>query len=117
VGPVGDPGALRTLNAENAWQVGGGLEWTGIRSDTRTWPLRAGYHQEKLPFPLQAGTAPTERSFALGLGLRARETEIGPGALVDATLERGSLSGELRGGSELSESFWRISLSLALFGN
>lgn len=116
-GADGDGGAGASLDAHDAWQVGGGLEWTGIRGETRTWPVRAGYHQEKLPFPLQGGSAPSERSFAFGVGLRARESDLGPGALVDATLERGTLSGDLAAGGELSESFWRVSISLALFGN
>lgn len=121
IGPPRSTDDLRTLAARNTWNLGGGLEWTGARTEARTFPVRTGFNYAKLPFtPGGASTAsedaPIEWSAALGLGMRTRGEEAAASAMVDATLERGSLSGSTGTVGELSESFWRLTVSLALFG-
>lgn len=122
IGPPRADDDLRTLPARNTWDVGGGLEWAGVSTVTRTFPVRAGFRYAQLPFAVgddsaaRFGEPPTEWSAALGLGLRIRDEESGPTALVDATLERGSLSGAAGSVGDLNESFWRVNISLALFG-
>ncbi len=99
--------------AVDTWEVGGGLEWQGMRSATRVYPVRLGAHYGHLPFPILGGT-PTEWSGSLGLGVRLAPSEVGPGALLDASLERGSRGGVSTTG--LTEDFWRFTLSASLFG-
>jgi hypothetical protein len=99
--------------ADDALELGGGLEWEGARVGQRTFPIRVGARYAQLPFRVN-GEQPNEISGALGLGARLALTDAGPLALVDATVERGR-----RGDLEthgLEESFWRLSLSLTLFG-
>src|SRR5690606_5836715 len=99
--------------AADAWEVGGGLEWTGTRALGRPFPIRLGGHYGKLPFRVQ-GAVPSEWAVAFGVGSRLAGDEFGPRALFDATIERGGRGDAAVTG--LTESFWRFTLSLLLFG-
>lgn len=105
------PDALK--GARDVWEIGGGLEWQGVESATRTYPIRLGAHYARLPFTVSGQTA-TEFSAGLGFGLRLAPGPAGPAGLVDAALERGHRS--TADGADLSEQFWRLTLSLTLFG-
>lgn len=127
-------GPLMTANAGVLWsrppstegetvgretlRVGGGLEYQGVRSGARTYPVRVGARWEQLPYHLRAEEAPTEWGAGLGVGFRLGEP-ANPAALVDVSVERGARSG-LGGGAVsggLSEQLWRFTFSLSLFGN
>lgn len=107
------------------WQAGGGLEWGGLASGTRSFPLRLGFRVGKLPFrpvvrsedaaPAEADR-PTEWSVGAGLSFRLTGQDAGPGALVDAGIERGSIAAEGAANlPDLAESYWRFTLSLGVF--
>jgi hypothetical protein len=103
----------------NTWRVGGGFEYAGIVTSTRTFPLRVGGSWSQLPY-YNTGEAPAkEWTAAVGLGLRLAEDDAGPLAVGDITLERGKRSGlETTARPDgLTESFWRLTFSLSLFGN
>lgn len=97
--------------ARDVWSFGGGVEWESPLASSRTIPLRVGYHHAQLPFPI-GGQNLTERFTAFGLTVPFADTNVGPRALVDAAIERGSRDG----GGSLEESFWRFNMSLSLFG-
>lgn len=103
----------------STWRFGGGLEWEGARSGDRVFPIRLGASWAQLPY-FDLGEEPaTEWSGSLGVGFRLASDQTGPRAVADATFERGRRAGlesELNPGG-LSESFWRFTFSLALFGN
>src|SRR5690606_24310439 len=99
--------------AADTWEVGGGLEWRGARALGRPFPLRLGARYAKLPFRVQ-GATPSERALALGLGSVLARDDLGPRAVVDAAIERGRRGDAAATG--LTESFWRLTLSMALFG-
>src|SRR5690606_1596176 len=63
--------------AADAWEVGGGLEWTGTRALGRPFPIRLGGHYGKLPFRVQ-GAVPSEWAVAFGVGSRLAGDEFGP---------------------------------------
>jgi hypothetical protein len=127
-------GPLLTANAGVVWsrppgtegetvtretvRVGGGLEYQGVRSGARTYPVRVGARWEQLPYHLQAEAPATEWGAGLGVGFRLGEP-ANPAALVDLSVERGERSG-LAGGAlsgGLTEQMWRFTFSLSLFGN
>jgi len=101
------------------WRYGGGIEYGGLRGGRRVFPIRMGANSAQLPYYDTGEDPARERSLALGMGFRLAEGAAGPLANADITVERGNRKGlqsvSLPGG--LSESFWRISLSLSLFGN
>ncbi len=99
--------------ARDVWEVGGGFEWQGVESATRTYPIRLGAHYARLPFTVSGETA-TEWSASLGLGVRLAPSPVGPAGLVNAAIERGHRATADSAG--LSEQFWRLTLSLTLFG-
>jgi hypothetical protein len=99
------------------WEFGGGLEWEGLRTTTRVFPLRAGYRYAQLPFALAGDEAANEWAASVGLGLRLASDNFGPLAVGDISIERGHRAGwdtSVSGG--LTENFWRFSASIALFG-
>jgi hypothetical protein len=100
------------------WRVGGGFEYEGVRTAERTYPIRIGGQWAQLPYAGIDETTPTEWSVAGGVGFRLAGDEAGPLAVIDATLERGGRDGLVspRFEAGLSESFWRFTVSLALFG-
>jgi hypothetical protein len=105
------------ISGRPVFEVGGGLEWEQLRSGTRIFPLRVGYRYAQLPFALATDDAANEWAASLGLGLRLRADNFGPLAVADISVERGRRTGwesTVVGG--LSETFWRFSASIALFG-
>jgi hypothetical protein len=113
---VGTP-AGTIIAARPVWEVGGGLEWEELRSGTRIFPLRLGYRYAQLPFALSGDEPAGEWALSFGLGLRLASDDFGPLAVADLAVERGRRSGwdgSINGG--LTENFWRLSASIALFG-
>ncbi|MGD8277565.1 MAG: hypothetical protein PVH00_06040, partial [Gemmatimonadota bacterium] len=103
----------------DAWHVGGGFEYLGLRSSSRSYPFRVGGSWRQLPFYDAGETPATEWSGSLGMGFRLAGTENNPLAMADLAFERGRRSGldstSLPDG--LRESYWRMSITLSLFGN
>lgn len=118
-----DETVFRTVDAlamrRDAWRLGAGLEYHGLRSGLRAFPMRLGGSFQQLPFYNVGEDPATEWSGALGVGFRLAGDEDNPFAVADVTWERGRRSGlasaKLPGG--LEESFWRMTFSLSLFGN
>jgi hypothetical protein len=106
---IGVPGPA----AVDAWELGGGVEWAGGRAGERSFPVRVGARFGRLPFTI-LGETPSEWAAAVGFGARLAPTDFGPLAVADAALERGGRSAAVPGG--LEESFWRLTLSMTLFG-
>lgn len=112
--------------AGDEWRVGAGLEWGGLGTGTRSFPVRVGFRVGKLPFrPVvrsedalpQEADRPTEWSAGAGLSFRLTGQDSGPGALVDAGVERGRISADGAGAlPDITESYWRFTLSLGVFG-
>jgi len=117
--PCTSPGCTTTggsaFLSRNAWTAGAGLEYGGTRAGIRTFPFRIGYHYAQLPFYAPGDKLPTEQSGSLGMGVRIGGSENSPAAQLDGAIERGSRSGGPSSGP-LSESFWRLTFSLAVFG-
>ena len=101
------------------WRYGGGIEYGGLRSARRVFPIRLGANWAQLPYYDTGEDPARERSVALGMGFRLAEGAAGPLANADITVERGNRKGlqSISLPDGLTESFWRISLSLSLFGN
>ncbi|HUF12732.1 MAG TPA: hypothetical protein VMN78_06520 [Longimicrobiales bacterium] len=100
------------VTAEDVIEVGGGIEWTGIRANRRVFPVRLGARRGAQPFSFGA-EAPVERAISFGLGARLAGSEESPAALVDFAIERGS-RGDFEE-NELAERFWRATVSVSLF--
>jgi long-subunit fatty acid transport protein len=105
--------------SRDTWRLGGGLEYIGVRSGAgRTWPVRLGGGYAQLPY-FNVGETPAKEWYAgLGLGYRLAGAEESPLAVVDAGVERGGRSGLVStlNPDGLSESFWRFTFSLSVFG-
>jgi hypothetical protein len=112
------PGTAALTTAQRSSEIGGGLEWQELRSGSRIFPLRAGFHISKLPFHNAGEAAPTEKALSAGLGLRLVEDEYGPLAVADIGFERGTRDGWTSStlNSGLTEKFWRFSVTMSLFG-
>ncbi len=111
---AGDAIAMR----QDTWRVGGGAEYAGIRSTRRSFPLRIGANYAQLPYYNVGESPASEWSAALGMGFRLAGDAAIPLAVADITLERGERSGleaATRPGG-LTESFWRFTFTLSLFG-
>lgn len=112
------PAGLPLSVAEQTWRVGGGLEWTGGAGDTRAFPLRVGGSVGALPYHLADEEEAREWTVSAGMGLRFSDAALVPYALADIAVERGGRTGfsspTLENG--LEESFWRVTISLSLFG-
>lgn len=112
----GAPGSAR-VNAKATLEAGGGIEWEQLRSGSRIFPLRLGLRYAQLPFFEGSDTQARELTGSVGLGFRLAGDDFGPLAVADIGLERGRRTGwegSLSGG--LQENFWRLSMSIALFG-
>lgn len=99
-------------------RVGAGLEYQGVRSGLRTYPVRLGARWSQLPYHMTDETAPTEWAAGFGLGFRLGDP-ANPAAVADIGVERGARNG-LAGGTlqdGLREQHWRFTFSLSLFGN
>lgn len=102
----------------DTWRAGGGIEYVGWSGATRTYPIRLGMNWAQLPFYDEGESPASEWAAAFGFGLDVIGDAASPLAALEMTLERGRRSGlqttALPDG--LSESFWRWTFSLALFG-
>ncbi len=115
-------GVLGTLGTEqttsrDTWDYGGGIEFD--LSGNGGSALRVGARKTQYPFSLKSDTPIDERLFSAGYGRRISGDEANPLAVLDLALERGSRSGgpaSTIGGDNLKESFWRMTVSLQLFG-
>lgn len=110
--------ALPLATADQTWRVGGGVEWTGRPEATRSFPIRIGGSWANLPYHLADEEEATEWTVGGGIGLRLADAAREPYAAADVTLERGSRTGFTSStlASGLEESFWRVTISLSLFG-
>jgi hypothetical protein len=102
----------------DTWRVGGGVEFEGVRSAQRTYPVRIGARWGQLPYHLQGEEPATEWAVGGGVGFRLGNP-VDPAAVFDLAVERGARNGldgsTLPGG--LSEKLWRVTISLSLFGS
>jgi len=112
------PGTSAIAHAVRTVQIGGGVEWSELRSGDRIFPLRAGFRYATLPFHNQGEESATEWAASGGLGLRLVEDDFGPLAVADIGVERGKRDGWKSSVAVdgLSESFWRFTVSVSLFG-
>jgi hypothetical protein len=103
-----------TVSSESL-RAGAGLEFQGVRSGLRTYPVRLGVRWSQLPYHLEGEEQPTELGAAFGLGFRLGDP-MDPAAVADFGVERASRSG-LGGGavSGVDERLWRFTFSLSLF--
>lgn len=110
--------ALPLATADETWRVGGGIEWSGRPDATRSFPIRIGGSWANLPYHLADEEKATEWTVGGGIGMRLADAAREPYAAADVTLERGSRSGFASPTIEsgLEESFWRVTISLSLFG-
>lgn len=120
---VGDVGALGlgsgvVSSGRDTWEVGGGLEWDNpAPRAVRTYPVRLGAQYRQLPFTF-GREAPTEWFVGAGAGMRLGSSTENPLMRVDFTVQRGERTApgdDLI--EELTESAWRFSLALSVFGN
>ncbi|MBR9989708.1 MAG: hypothetical protein KFH98_08140 [Gemmatimonadetes bacterium] len=105
-----------TTVTSDVLRVGGGLEYQGLRSGLRTYPVRLGMRWSQLPYHMDDEAQPTELGFSGGLGFRLGDP-MDPAAVADFSLERASRSG-LAGGAVsggVDERLWRFTFSLSLF--
>jgi hypothetical protein len=104
--------------ARDTWRVGGGLEWGGLGSGSRSWPIRLGASWSQLPYHASDESAAKEWSVTGGVGFRLAGDPSDPLAVLDGTLERGNRSGfeSTANPAGLEERYWRFTISLSLFG-
>jgi hypothetical protein len=102
----------------DTWRMGGGFEYTGWRGTTRTYPIRLGGSWAHLPYYDEGETPGTEWAAALGWGFHVTGDSASPLASLDMAIERGGRSGleSTANPGGLTESFWRWTFSLSLFG-
>lgn len=113
--PSGTAGVDRQ---RDTWTYGGGVEYEGLRTGRRIFPVRLGMRVRQLPYFRDGETPAQETAGLLGVGFRLAGDESGPLAVVDIGMERARRTG-LRGtalGDGLRERLWRWTFSLALFG-
>lgn len=112
------PGTEGETVTRETVRVGAGLEYQGVRSATRTYPVRLGTRWAQLPYHLADETAPTEWAAGAGLGFRLGDP-ANPAAVADIGVERGSRTGLVSASRDdgLRERHWRFTFSLSLFGN
>jgi hypothetical protein len=110
--------ASGTSFRRDTWRFGGGIEYEGIGSATRTYPIRLGGGYTQLPYFNEGEEPGNEWTAGGGIGFRLAGDELGPLAVADIGIERGGRTGlastDLPDG--LKESFWRFTFSLSLFG-
>ena len=98
--------------SDDVMEIGGGVEWSGITSARRTFPVRLGARWGGQPFSF-GDEAPSESAYSFGLGARLAGSEEIPAALVDFAIERGSRGDVADNG--IGETFWRATVSVSLF--
>ncbi|HEX9565309.1 MAG TPA: hypothetical protein VF981_15115 [Gemmatimonadaceae bacterium] len=97
--------AQTDLVANDAWELGVGLEMTGPRMGTTPSQLYVGYRSRDLPFSV-AGEIVPERFYSAGAGLPLS----GPRVVLDLALQRAT-RGPVAG---VSESAWIVSLGFTV---
>ena len=97
-----------TVGTANGFGVG--LELTRARVLGKEAPLRFGYRRTGLPFSFEGGSA-SESVWAGGFGLALNETDSFLLAGADFALERGR-----RSGADVTEEFWRLTVSVTVSG-
>lgn len=105
-------------SGQDTWEVGGGLELDNPASRAnRSFPVRVGAQYRQLPFTF-GGELPTEWFAGAGVGMRIGADAENPLMRADLSVQRGerTAAGDADTG-ELTESAWRFSLSLSIFGN
>jgi hypothetical protein len=112
------PGASAVTLAQSTSEFGAGLEWSELRAGSRIFPLRVGVRRATLPFHNQGDSEATEFAVSGGVGLRLVEDDFGPLAVADLGFERGTREGweGTTSVNGLSEKFWRVTVSVSLFG-
>lgn len=104
--------------SRETWAFGGGIEYGGLRSGNRSFPIRLGARVQQLPYHGIGEEPAREVSGGVGLGFRLATDASGPLAVLDTGLERARRTGlagdAIPGGVE--ESLWRWTFSLSLFG-
>jgi hypothetical protein len=105
-------------SSRDTWAFGGGLEYSGIQSGRRSFPLRAGARVQQLPYFAVGEEPAKEVAAGVGVGFRLATDASGPLAVLDMGIERARRTGlagdALANGVE--ESLWRWTFSLSLFG-
>lgn len=110
------PTTTGTTISSKTMRLGGGLEYQGLRSGLRTYPIRLGARWAQLPYHMDDEAQPTEMGVSAGLGFRLGDP-MDPAAIADFSIERASRSG-LDGGvvsGGVDEQLWRITFSLSIF--
>lgn len=109
------PTTSGTTVTTETMRFGGGLEYQGVRSGLRAYPLRLGVHWAQLPYHLEGEDQPTELGGSFGVGFRLGDP-MDPAAVADFGVERSMRTG-LSGGAVdgLDEQLWRFTFSLSLF--
>lgn len=104
-----------TISSETM-RIGGGVEYQGLRSGLRTYPIRLGGRWAQLPYHMDGESQPTELGVSGGVGFRLGDP-MDPAAVADVSVERATRSG-LTGGvvmDGVDERLWRFTFSLSLF--
>jgi hypothetical protein len=81
------PETTGTTVSSESIRLGGGLEYQGLRSGLRTYPLRLGVRWSQLPYHLAGEEQATEIGFAGGVGFRLGDP-MDPAAVADFSVER-----------------------------
>lgn len=115
---LGVAGTRVVSTGRDTWEVGGGLEWDNVEArGVRTYPVRLGAQYRQLPFSF-ATEAPTEWFVGAGAGLRIGASQDNPLVRLDFTVQHGERTAPGDAVTdELTETAWRFSLSLSVFGN
>lgn len=112
-GPLGQASSSR-----DTWELGGGLEWDNASERAvRSFPLRLGFQYRQLPFTF-IDEAPVEWFTGAGIGMRLGSSIENPLARVDLAVQRGERTAAAAAEADaFTETAWRFSLTLSLFGN
>lgn len=117
-GTYSAPGTNTSTVAQRTLDIGGGLEWSQLRAGERIFPLRIGARRTQLPFHGNSESAASEFTVSGGLGFQLAGDDFGPLAMADLGFERGKRNGweSTANPDGLSETFWRMTVSVSLFG-
>ncbi|HUF49974.1 MAG TPA: hypothetical protein VMN60_04015 [Longimicrobiales bacterium] len=96
-------------------RLGAGLEYQGVRSGQRVYPVRLGARWAQLPYHDAHEDAATEWHAGIGGGFRLGDP-ADPAAVADFAIERGGRSGlGTAAVAPVDEKIWRFTFSLSLF--
>ena len=109
------PDVEANTTSRSALRLGGGVEYQGVRSGQRVYPLRLGARWAQLPYHAPDEDPASEWGAGLGLGFRLGDPAE-PAAVADLAIERGGRSGLGTAADDpIRESIWRFTFSLSLF--